>query len=168
MTGKKKINIMLIVIVLGLWGTVAYKTISQFFYPKEVVSNQAVIENNLDLNKLNKEDFQLEKIIRDPFLNGLTKSDSILKISHPKIEKTRKPDIIKIKPSVNWPSISYYGYLKSSNKQDELVLVKIDGILFKLRKDDSVGDIILKKVYKDSIELNYNKQKKIIRINELK
>lgn len=165
MTEKKKLNTILIVIVLGLWGTVAYKTISRFFYSKDLVLNQSAIKDNLDFDRLNKEDFQLEKIIRDPFLDRLIISDSIVKIRSPQFPLTRKPNAIKVIPPITWPAISYYGYIKSSAKQEELVLVKINGILFRLRKNDSVGDIVLKTVYKDSIELEYNKQKRTVRSN---
>lgn len=169
MMGKKKINIVLIVIVLGLWGTLAYKTVVQFFFPEALVVNENISNNEFNLDEVNKDTFQLKKIARDPFLNTQNKSfDSIFKNDYSKIPiKKIKPSTIVVRPKeiTNWPSIFYYGYIKSKSKDEELVLVKIDGKLHKLRKNDIFGEIKLKNIYNDSIELDFNKQKKIIRIN---
>lgn len=169
MMGKKKINIVLIIIVLGLWGTVAYKTVAQFFFPETLVVNENISNNGFNLDEVNKDTFQLKKVTRDPFLNTQNKSiDSILKKDYSKIPiKKIKSSAIVVRPKeiTNWPSIFYYGYIKSKSKDEELVLVKIDEKLYKLRKYDQVREIILKQIYNDSIELNYNKQKRIIRIN---
>lgn len=167
--GKKKINILLIIVVLGLWGTVAYKTVAHFFSPEVLVANENISNKEFNLDEVNKDTFQLKKITRDPFLNMQNKSiDSISKKDYPKSPIKRiKSSTIVVRPKeiTDWPSIFYYGYIKSKSKDEELVLVKIDDRLYKLRKYDQVREIILKQVYNDSIELNYNKQKRIIRIN---
>ncbi|HEX8576767.1 MAG TPA: hypothetical protein VF677_10790 [Flavobacterium sp.] len=77
--------------------------------------------------------------------------------------------VVVEKPIVvsNWPSISYHGYIKSKNKTDELVLIMINKKLYKLRKNDDINGIKLYKIYKDSVELTLNKQKKIIRLNHV-
>lgn len=169
MMGKKKINILLIIVVLGLWGTVAYKAVDHFFSPEVLVANENILNKEFNLDEVNKDTFQLKKVARDPFLNTQNKSfDSVFKKDYSKIPiKKIKSSTIVVRPKeiTNWPSIFYYGYIKSKSKDEELVLVKIDDRLYKLRKYDQVREIILKQVYNDSIELNYNKQKRIIRIN---
>lgn len=163
---KKKINIILIVLVLALWGTIGYKTINQFF-SKDAVNDKKVVSTSLNLNQINKDTFQMQNIERDPFSN--------VQLTSPIVKKTYKLQPRKIKTVVaekpivvnNWPSISYHGYIKSKNKADELVLIMMDKKLYKLRKNDDINGITLYKIYKDSVELILNKQKKIIRRNHI-
>jgi hypothetical protein len=160
---KKKINIVLILAVLGLWGTVAYKTVNQYFFPKELVMNTTQVNSELNVNQINKDTFQLEKITRDPFLNI---QDRVVELKpkkyFPKVKAIVIPKPIEIK---NWPFVAYYGYIKSKGKDKELVLVKINKKLYKLRKEDQVEEVTVKKIYGDSIELAFNKERKIIRLN---
>ena len=169
MTAKKKINIVLIIVVLGLWGTVAYKTVSQYFFSKELVANKTQLNDELNLNQVNKATFNLEKVARDPFLNRQNQTDSVVKKKYyskiPNSESRPNPIVLKPRVIMNWPLISYHGYIKSKDKNEELILVKIDKRLYKLRKGDQIEGVTVKRVYNDSIELNFNKEKKIIRLN---
>lgn len=159
---KKKINIALIIVVLGLWGTVFYKTINQYFFSKEPVNN-IFINKTLKINSLTKDTFHLAKLSRDPFLNiqyQPIKPALRIKSTKPKVIVAVKPVEVKY-----WPTIAYYGFIKSKEKEKELILVKINSKLYKLRKDDLIEEITIKKIYKDSIEVVFNKEKKIIRLN---
>lgn len=165
---KKKINSILIIVVLGLWGTVAYKTISQYFFSKELVANKISLNSELNLNQINKDTFNLEKVARDPFLN---KQDQTAVFVSKKdysntanIKIKTNPVVVKPKEIINWPLISYHGYIKSKVKNEELILIKIDEKLYKIIKGDQIEGITLKNVYNDSIELNFNKEKKVIRL----
>ncbi|TRW97027.1 hypothetical protein [Flavobacterium gawalongense] len=169
MTAKKKINIVLIILVLGLWGTVAYKTISQYFFSKELMANKTELNDELTLNEINKDTFNLGKVARDPFLNRQNQTDSFVSKKYyskiPNVKIKSNPIVLKPKVIINWPLISYHGYIRSKDKNEELILVKIDKRLYKLRKDDEIEGVTVKKVYNDSIEVNFNKGKKIIRLN---
>lgn len=167
MMTKKKINIVLIIVVLGLWGTVAYKTVSQYFFSKELIANKTHSNNELNSNQINKDTFQLEKITRDPFLNTLIQSADSIPKKHYSMTAIVKTNTIAIKPKVviTWPFISYHGYIKSKEKNEALVLVKIDKKLYKVRKDEQIEGVTIKKVYSDSIELSFNTEKKTIKLN---
>lgn len=164
---KKKINIVLILAVLGLWGTVVYKAVSQYLFPKEFVENAtASTKSHFNSNLINKDTFHLEAIPRDPFLNKQYQNPIVPKVFHPKsINKTVAQVIIPI-VNKNWPTITYYGYIKSKEKNEELILVKINQKLHKLRKTDQVEGVTINKVYNDSIALYFNKEKRIIRLNK--
>jgi hypothetical protein len=163
---KKRINIVLLLLVLGLWGTVGYKTISQYFMPKKVIVNDQNFNNNIKINEIKKDTFELALINRDPFLNKQNTTPVVAKppvaaIVRPKIIT---PPIIKEKPVVIWPLISYYGYIKSKEKIQELIMVKIDNRLYKLRKNDEVQGVVIKKVYHDSVEVYFNKETKVLKV----
>jgi hypothetical protein len=55
---------------------------------------------------------------------------------------------------------------KSKDKTEELILVKIDNELHKLRKNATVDGLIIKKVFNDSIEVVFNIEKRVIRVGD--
>lgn len=163
---KKRINIALLILVLGLWGTVGYKTINQYFFSKEVALSDVQSNATFNFSQIKKDTFHLEAVQRDPFLN----KNSVVQHENPVVKKiysqpkvVNKP-IIQPKPIINWPSVSYYGYIKSKEKSEELILVKIDNELHKLRKNSDVDGLVIKKVYNDSIEVLFNIEKRVIRV----
>ena len=165
---KKKINIVLILAVVGLWGTVGYKTITQYLFPKKNVANlSSTTKDNFNPNFINKDTFHLEIISRDPFLNNQTQNKSL--ISRPSssgsLHKNVNP-IIKRVEIKNWPIITYYGYIKSKENMEELFLIKIEKTLYKLRKDVPIEGITLKQVYNDSIALYFKNERRFFRINK--
>ncbi|WP_300570380.1 hypothetical protein [Flavobacterium sp.] len=164
---KKKINIALLIVVLALWGTVGYKTISQYFFSKELAFNDVKLNTKLNFNQIKKDTFNLESIQRDPFLNNNseppTNTEVVKKVYLPK--KVVSKPVAAPKPVLQWPAIFYYGYIKSKDKTEELILVKIDRQLHKLRKNDQIDGLTIKKVFNDSIEVSFYKEKKIIKVN---
>lgn len=168
---KKKINIALILIVLTVWGFVASKTLNQYFFLDKKLVKIGIFDSKLNINKINKDTFALGDITRDPFLN---KKNYIYALSPSKnpyfkkrsIKKEIKPIIIKQKEVLIWPLISYHGYINSKDRNsDLLILININKKLHKLKLNEQTEGITLKKIYKDSIELDFNREKKIFRLN---
>jgi hypothetical protein len=165
---KKKINIILILIVLGLWGTIGYRALNRQFSGNEGGFGKQNQKSNVTINQINKDTFELEKISRDPFLNKQYQND-VVTIKRPistylPVKKVITPKIPKIKPNINWPMLTYYGYIESKEKNEELILLKIDSKLCKLKLNASINGLIIKKKYKDSIEVFFNSETKIIRL----
>ncbi len=161
---KKKINIILIIVVLGLWGTVGYRTINRYFMDNVSVINAEIANHNVSLKKINKDTFELKKVDRDPFLNRQFNEKPVFVTSvsfHAPIKKALKPTPVpKVKYDIPWPQLQYFGYLKSNDI--ELVLLKIDSKLHKLKLNDEVNGLLVKKKFKDSIEVVFNSQSRII------
>ncbi|MEO8533266.1 MAG: hypothetical protein ABI441_05930, partial [Flavobacterium sp.] len=165
---KKKINIVLIVVVLGLWGSVFYKTITQYFTSKELAVNTSASSGKVKFNQINKDTFALENVSRDPFLNKQVQEV----VSRPQRQyvpnnysgsavKKAKPATTAVRQLTIWPAISYHGYIKDS--RGEMVILKIDSKMFRLRKNDLVEGIMIRKISSDSLEVDFNKEKKIIK-----
>ncbi|MBF4508386.1 hypothetical protein IRZ83_17040 [Flavobacterium sp. JLP] len=165
---KKKINIILIIVVLGLWGTVGYRAINRQFSSSEMILEKENQHGNTTINQINKDTFKLEKINRDPFLNkefqtAVAVPRKILSHSYYKpVKKAVTPTAPKSDPNLHWPALTYYGYIGSKN--EELVLLKIDSKVCKLKVNDPINGLIVKKRYKDSIEVSFNTQTKMIRL----
>ena len=154
---KKIINIGLIVFVLILWGTIVYRYVNNYFY-----SQSSIIEeeyNQYSLIKINKRDtFSLANLNRDPFLGKTTKKykpQSVNNNSSAKISnKTIKPISSKIPTTI--PTIEYFGIIKSSSKKDEMIIVKINNTVKKMRLNSEFEGVKVYKVFKDSILISFN------------
>lgn len=166
---KKKINIILILVVLGLWGTVGYKALNRQFTGNEMILEKQNQTDNANINQINKDTFELEKINRDPFLNKQFQTaaavpETVVSYYKPAI-KAAAPAVPKIDSNISWPVLSFYGYLKT--KDQELVLLKVDSKLCRLKLNDPINGLVVKKKYKDSIQVLFNAETKIIRIKSL-
>ena len=64
---------------------------------------------------------------------------------------------------LKWPSINYYGLVKRKSSKNELVLLKVSGKTYYANKRDKIGELTLKRVMRDSIELEYNNERKFFK-----
>lgn len=163
---KKRLNIILILAVLGLWGSVIYKSLNRFFPSENYNSKNLNSIQSFDIKKITKDTFSLQKLSRDPFLDKPLVSEKpnnvVVQKALSQIKKTNHTVPTVSKPALVWPQVSYYGYIKSQQKIEELVLVKIDNRFLKVRKNQNVDGLIIKRIFKDSIEIGFNKEKKVI------
>ncbi|MES2813131.1 MAG: hypothetical protein V4670_11725 [Bacteroidota bacterium] len=164
---KRRLNIILLLVVLGLWSTVAYKSLYRFFPSDGDVANEN-FSQNFNFEKIEKDTFLLEKLNRDPFLDKAIKlrRPIVLKstVSSPKKAVVAPKPTVNSKPILEWPKMNYYGYIKSNQKTEELILVRIDNKLVKVRKNQNIEGVVIKHIFKDSIEVIFNKEKKFIYI----
>lgn len=164
---KKKINIILILVVLGLWGTVGYRTLYRQFSGDEVLLEKQNQTKNITISQINKDTFELEKINRDPFLNKQFQNTVMIRKHVSGFSSVKKiiPSVNKkVVSNIDWPTLIYYGYIASKERNEDLILLKIDSKLHKLKLNDPVNGLIVKKKYKDSIEVFFNSQIKIIKL----
>ncbi len=155
---KKKVNIILIIAVLLLWGSVIYKALSNYFINDK---NFSAVTENYDGKQFKiaeKDTFTLAILDRDPFLNKsfFVKKDKPRTMAYI-YNKLVKKNIIPVKNTkANFPLISYFGYIKSKEKKDELIIVKINNQLKKLRINETFEGLTVKKKFKDSIYISNN------------
>mgnify|MGYP006173368547 FL=1 len=158
---KKTLNIILIVTVVALWGTVLYKYVNRFFNP--IQNDFAVREFSSPIStKIAKDTFDLQPLHRDPFLDrSMIKRNEEKPIrvnTQPKVIKTKTPEIQK-----PFPLVHYYGYIKSQDKKEQLILLKVNNKLERVRLKSNIDGLIINQIYKDSIQVSYNKELKMIK-----
>lgn len=162
---KKHINIVLIVVVVGLWGTVLYKYVNRFF----VTEDFPYTSQNLSMPiiaKIKKDSFTIQPLERDPFLgkllvkkqNNFTPNNPVIKSF---VKKNPEP-----KMTNPFPRIQYFGYIKSQDKSEKLILLKVNNKLERVRLKANIDGLIIEKIYKDSIEVLFNKEKRVINRNK--
>jgi len=160
---KKQINIILILVVLGIWGTAGYRYVSQYFLQKQRVSmtdrNEAI-----PLKIREKDTFALLPLQRDPFLNTTTAS---LETRPAKTFSPRKKMKTVVAPTTHlpFPEVGYFGYIKSNQQQKELVLLKVDNKLVKLRTGESQAGLKVIKIFRDSVRVTFGQETRTFRKN---
>ena len=114
---------------------------------------------------IKRNDFDISTIKSDPFgINEKRKKKSIVN-TQPKtsLSSTAKKKILK----KLWPDITYFGFVKSNANTTRLALLKINNRVYRKREKEDINDILIKKVYNDSIILSLNNEIKTIkRVNE--
>lgn len=160
-SSKKAINLGLICLVIALWGTVLYKYINRFFISEGNFVSQTEYYSDLSSKIVKKDTFKLLKLKRDPFLNKNFVSQKNIVQPQKEFNKPRKLSVSNSNSVVDFPSIKYYGYIKSKSKNEELVLLKINNRLERVKVNSSINGLVVKNIYKDSIEISYNKQNRI-------
>lgn len=154
---RKKVNMLLIVFVLGLWGTLGYRSVKLFFYEPEQLVDTSVIVASTQFKKLEKDTFELQQLARDPFLGTYSKQKSERTYLGNSVKIQNKVSKLKTVAKKPFPSVLYFGYIeKNGVDQKELVLLKVNGKFLRLRINQSFEGLKIKKVSKDYIELSFN------------
>lgn len=152
---KKKINVILIVLVLGLWGTIGYRYINNYFSDSDISLEGVNVDKQLDLI-IKRDTFLLEPIRRDPFLNSSLKPETQRRTSSPmhKAVTAAAPENIRGE-SFTMPEIVYYGFIKSGNNE-ERAIVKVNGTILRVKKGQKLQNILIKSFSKKSVEVVCN------------
>lgn len=153
---KKQINILLLIFVLFIWGKLIYKYTKNNTQPTFVVS-QSSTQNKL-IN-VEKREFKLQTLKRDPFLNKAYSYKTKVKLTKSKrIKKTITQS------NFRWPKIAYFGYITKTNASNaKLAILKINGQIKNIKEKTYINEsIFIKKIYKDSVIIKGNNKLKTI------
>ncbi|MEE9363944.1 MAG: hypothetical protein V3U92_15190 [Cellulophaga sp.] len=155
---RKKINKVLIVVVILIWGIVLYKFVSPYF--KQTANNVLTAElltKELKVIAKKKDTVALNLIDRDPFLGKPFYKKK--RVGREKIAK--KTSVIKVTPKIiEWPKITYLGFVKSKKNARRLGLVRVDGKLYRVNKKEVIQGVMVLDIYNEYILLVNGKEKK--------
>lgn len=153
---NKKALYILIPLVVIVWGNFIYQMYTGLHSPDDIVMPQANEETYASDNSFQPDTFSLVNNYRDPFL-GKT-------IREPGPRPNQSSVINRKSPIVTlWPSIIYSGVIKNQKSKKEVAMVQINGQSNLMKVKDVVSEVQLLKIYKDSIEVKFGKEKRVIR-----
>jgi hypothetical protein len=155
---NKKLLYVLLPITLGIWITIFVKIYNSLYPAESRIS--PVYEQKEELSQqLTSDTFSIQNHYRDPFLGksepGLKKHGEVISASL--VKPSEKP------VTASWPNIQYSGLIKNQQSKKQLVLLEINGSLKTVQSGGIIDNIQICRVYKDSIEVKFNKQKRFIR-----
>ncbi|SEK30231.1 hypothetical protein SAMN04487910_0200 [Aquimarina amphilecti] len=151
---KKKVNKILIIAVSLIWGVVLYKFAAPYFLTNDIVVTADTLVSPPKLILRKKDTFDLNIPHRDPFLGKIKKQKRAKVVTS--LRSAKKNQSSKNMPK-NWPRIEYLGFIKSQKSKSKLGLLRIDGILKRVRKGDEVQGIKIKNISQDNISIQLGK-----------
>lgn len=153
---NKKILYLLLPLVAIIWGIIFYRIFS-------ITGSEpglTVIGNILPGNTINTsvpDTFSIFANYRDPFLDKV-----VTHIKDTNSYKAKTPKVEKIVVPLQWPVLSYGGIIKNQKSGKQLVLVNINGQGNLMKEGEEVSGIQLLKAYKDSVEVSFQKAKRVV------
>lgn len=151
---KKKINKALIIAVALIWGVVIYKFAAPYFLTNDVVVTADALVSPPKIFLRKKDTFNLNIPDRDPFL-GKTISKRKTTVSVP--SRPQKKSRSKTVVAKNWPRIEYLGFIKSKESTSRLGLLRINGVLKRVRNGADIQGVKVKTISQDKITLQFQK-----------
>ncbi|WP_461598680.1 hypothetical protein [Winogradskyella sp.] len=138
---------LLLVAVLGIWGTIAYKIVNGLS-PDEV----EVTAQNFDVSFNPKQPkqidtFTIKDIERDPFLGTLSSK------KRASISTTKDASV---KTDVVMPTITYGGLIQKQGSNSKVFVVNIDNRQYLLKRGQTVNDVKLLNGNNSSITIRFN------------
>ncbi|PTX64087.1 hypothetical protein C8N46_101697 [Kordia periserrulae] len=155
---KKNINIVLILLVLFIWGSIGYT----YFVKKETTQNIMPVTKKNVLTKytMRKDTFELTNI-KNPFKKVLVTPRIVTKKTTEKTVQSQR----KVTAKAIWPSITYHGYVLSKGSSRKLGIINVNGKIMKKREKDIILETIkITKIFEDSIQFQFNNSTKTIKI----
>lgn len=149
---------MLLLLVTIIWGIIFYRIV--FVASSDpILSATESIQPVKYTNTSVPDTFSIFANYRDPFFNKIIPgpASNLNKVKAPTPAKVEK-----IVVPLKWPSLSYGGIIKNQKSGKQLVLININGEESIIKAGDEISGIHLLKVYKDSIEVSFQKEKKTV------
>lgn len=140
---NKGTTVLLTIILLIVWGTIGYKIYSNT-HPTDAVVPAGLSVHFSPPKMEESEDYSLSLEYDDPFISKKTEK---------KVEKENKPV-----NQVNWPDIKYKGCIYHGKSM--MGIVEIKGKSFFMRKGETVENIKIVNIYKTSLDVIFNNERK--------
>lgn len=152
---KKYFNIVLILVVVFIWGKLIYKYTRNSTQVSILVSQPKTNKKSINIEKTS---FKIKNLDRDPFLNKMVSK----KPKNQQHKTTVKKSVVS--KNITWPRISYLGFIKNKKTTKKLAILKVNGSIKNIKEATFFNEnIYIRKIYKDSIILQLNKQLKTIK-----
>lgn len=158
---NKKLTYILLPAVIGIWGMIFYRIYSGMDgndKPVAATGNMSAANSNAAA----EDTFTLIASYRDPFLGSMAVVNDHPKVSQP-AANTPKPVEPKQVVAAPWPSVTYSGMIKNQKSSVQLAMLQVNGQGYTVKTGESIEGVQLLKIYRDSAEVMFQHQKKIIK-----
>jgi hypothetical protein len=163
MLGKNKIVTSVLLIVVGIiWINVLLKLFNNLTADNTDNSYDSFNSSAINLPLPESRNFELICAYRDPFLNKSTHSTTIDNNSSPtNTNSIASPIQIPSPITTPWPKIYYYGFVRQSNNEKAMGLLKVDGATLNLRAGDRFyEEYSIESIYRDSLVVKRGKSER--------
>ena len=152
---NKKAVYFLLPVVLAIWGMIGYRIFSSLKKKEAVTDSYQVIDTEKNIEGT-IDTFSINADYTDPFLHQVVSIEK--RPASPKVQKENKPII-----PVAWPDIIFRGIIKNPQAKRQTALIVINGKDYLMKAGEKNENIMLARVFKDSVEVVFGKDKKILK-----
>ncbi|UOB17896.1 hypothetical protein [Abyssalbus ytuae] len=152
---NKRNTYLLLILVIVIWGIIAYKIISSLGNNSTPAGPEQKFEVSFNPKPVKGIDtFSIKANYRDPFLGTVEKPKSVI-VSKP---KTTQPPEIEI-------PVSYSGFIKDKKTREKIFFVHINGMQHLMKANKEINGVKLVSGNDKEITVLLNKKRKIIKIS---
>jgi len=150
-------NIILGIVVVAVWGVIAFKILSYFSKSSivELPTSNAFKTAGI---KLKKEKFKLDASYTDPFLKDI--KEMVIQQTLSPMNVGNRVEFQPLKSNVLWPEVKFCGIVETSTKEKKIGLLQVDKRNFLISEGDSIVSVKVIKIYKDSLRLKFSNEEK--------
>jgi len=172
---NKKLLYLLLPLTAMVWGLVIYKVMQSLEIPEEKMADNSAKISSVENNSPKPDTFNLLLNYRDPFLANRppakrnAEASFIINKATPSLTSFIKPtenastnSTANSSTTILWPSIEYQGLIENSQNRRKVAMIHINNDIYLLPEGHSASGIKLTKILPDSIQVEFNKQKKFI------
>jgi len=148
---NKRINYLLIPLVILIWGIIIYKI---FFTNKSYSTNQSqiILSQKNKIKPLANRTYKLTLNYLDPFLKGEVDTEVIDEVNDNNYYGYNT-DQLTGNNYIQWPAVKYFGL--SQNNKSKVGWLNIDGKSILVHNGDEHNNVYVKKIMGDSILLQF-------------
>ncbi len=159
---NKKMLYILVPLTALLWGMIIYKIMNAVNGTGEAVFQPLSVD--VQQSEMISDTFTIEANYRDPFNSKEVRKVSIQTnslLQNNNIQTKNK--IEKPVVSVSMPNVVYMGMIKNQKQNKQIVMIQINGNINNMIVGDKIDGVELVKIYKDSVEMKFNKERFFVR-----
>ena len=158
---NKKLIYLLLPVVIAIWGIIFYR----IFNTTGGDENNVVKEINAGTDKGQSsytDTFSISANYRDPFMGKLAVGNN----DQPKATTSMQKKAVEPKPQpapTPWPALAYSGMIKNQRSSIQLAMLQVNGQSYNIKSGETVEGVQVMKIYRDSVEVIFQKEKRTIR-----
>ncbi len=164
MKNNKITQYLLLILVIVLWAMIFYRI---FFKEEDGLPLKLSNDKTMVEEEVFKDTFSLNLNYKDPFLKySYTENNETLEqeVTVKRVESKPIPILVKeVEKEVVWPSIKYGGLIKNSNTGKQVIVLSFNNKESIYSIGDQYNGIKIRKIYKDSVVLEYNNKFRTIK-----
>lgn len=170
---KKTTTYVLLSVVIVIWAVIVWRIFGYISQDSTQQQTAMPVFKKDSLQTVRYDTVQLNLRYPDPFLKQKgaayipsqqntepIEKPATKKVEQPKPIQTPSPAVSEVKPRVFWPQIQYDGTIMS--KGSKLAMLRINGQSYIVALGKSEQDVLVKRIYQDSILLLYKHEEKTI------
>jgi hypothetical protein len=159
---NRKLAYILLPAVIAIWGIIFYRI---FFAAGGDDGISAGVKEKVEAHTGSSlaDTFSIIADYRDPFLGKLVSDVPKTNVPQPVNAQPKKKEPKPQPVQIPWPAVSYSGMIKNQVSARQLAILQVNGQSHVVKSGETVEGMQVCRVWKDSIEIGFGKEKKVFR-----